>query len=67
MSAADGGRASAAATAGSAIANGLAMRDALPPRQAAELAWTPTGPSVDELEQRIRAQRHDTRSQRWAA
>ncbi|MFI7073644.1 hypothetical protein [Micromonospora sediminicola] len=44
------------------------MRDALPPRQAAELAWTPTGPSVDELERRIRAQRAlSTRPERDAA
>lgn len=53
-------RADATASAGSAIADGLAMRDALPPRQAAELAWTPTGPSVDELEQRIRDARQVT-------
>lgn len=44
-------------SAGGAFADGLAMRDALPPRQAAELAWTPTGPSVDELERRIRDMR----------
>lgn len=50
-------RADATASAGEVIADGLAMRDALPPRQAAELAWTPTGPSVDELERRIRAAR----------
>lgn len=50
-------RADATAAAGAAVANGLAMRDALPPRQAAELAWTPTGPSVDELEQQIREMR----------
>lgn len=55
-------RAEAIASAGAAIANGLAMRDALPPRQAAELAWTPTGPSVDELERLIRAQRANTAS-----
>lgn len=47
----------AIASAGAAIADGLALRDSLPPRQAAELAWTPTGPSVDELEARIRASR----------
>lgn len=50
-------RSDATTSAGAAIADGLAMRDALPPRQAAELAWTPTGPSVDELEQQIRAMR----------
>lgn len=50
-------RADATTSAGTAIADGLAMRDALPPRQAAELAWTPTGPSVDELERCIREAR----------
>ncbi|MFJ1539365.1 hypothetical protein ACIODS_12550 [Micromonospora chalcea] len=50
-------RDAAVASAGAILAHGLAMRDALPPRQAAELAWTPTGPSVDELERLIRAQR----------
>ncbi|MFG1846684.1 hypothetical protein [Micromonospora carbonacea] len=50
-------RLDAISAAGAIIANGLAMRDALPPRQAAELAWTPTGPTVDELEQAIRAAR----------
>lgn len=43
--------------AGAEIADGIALRDSLPPRQAAELAWTPSGPSVDELERRIRAMR----------
>lgn len=53
--------------AGEAIADALALRDALPPRQAAELAWTPTGPSVDELERRIRAQRMPAAQEPMAA
>jgi hypothetical protein len=47
-------RTDAVKAAGRAIADGLALRDALPPRQAAELAWTPSGPSVEELEMEIR-------------
>lgn len=43
--------------AGRALAAGLALRDSLPPRQAADLAWTPGGPSIQELEARIRADR----------
>lgn len=35
----------------------LAVRDAKPPRQAAEDAYVPGGPSVEELERRIRAHR----------
>lgn len=42
---------------GRAIATARATRDALPPREAAEKAWTPGGPSVAELEARIRADR----------
>lgn len=40
-----------------AVVAGLRMRDSLPPRAAAEAAWTPTGPSVEELERRIRTRR----------
>lgn len=43
--------------AGRIVAGAIALRDSLPPRAAAEAAWTPSGPSVDELERRIRAQR----------
>lgn len=50
-------RTEAIASAGAAIADGIALRNSLPPRQAAELAWTPTGPPVDELERMIRAGR----------
>lgn len=40
-----------------ALADGIALRDSMPPREAALAAWSPGGPSVDELEQRIRADR----------
>lgn len=50
-------REQAIAEAGAALAEALAERDALTPRQAAEAAHRPGGPSVDELEQRISAQR----------
>lgn len=43
--------------AGAALARARARRDSLPPREAAEEAWTPGGPTVDELEARIIAQR----------
>lgn len=33
------------------------VRDSLPVEEAARQAYTPTGPSIEELEQRIRAQR----------
>ena len=39
------------------LADGLALRDSMTPAQAAAAAWTPGGPSVDELEQRIRMDR----------
>lgn len=51
-------------TAAVAYLEALARQDARTPRQAAIAAWTPEGPSVDELEQRIvadRAQRARTR------
>jgi hypothetical protein len=44
-------------SAATVIADGLALRDSLPPRQAAEMAWTPTGPTIDELERMIRTSR----------
>lgn len=43
--------------AGAALAQALAEQDELTPRQAAEAAHRPGGPSVDELEHRIAAQR----------
>lgn len=39
------------------LADGLALRDSMSPADAARAAWTPGGPSVAELEQRIRADR----------
>lgn len=36
---------------------GRTERDSLPPRIAAERAWEPSGPTVDQIEQQIRAQR----------
>jgi hypothetical protein len=56
-------RAEALEAAGEAIAAGLDLRDSLPPRQAAAICWTPTGPSLDELERRIRAQRGEQAAQ----
>lgn len=48
------------AAAGRALAAGRARRDSLSPRQAAEEAYVPGGPSVEQLEARIRAQRTQT-------
>lgn len=44
-------------TFGRAVAAAIALRDSMSPRQAAEAAYTPGGPSVEELERRIRAHR----------
>ncbi|MER7014522.1 hypothetical protein ABT324_24120 [Saccharopolyspora sp. NPDC000359] len=46
-------RAECIATAGRVFREALAEMAALPPRQAAELAYYPGSPSVDELERRI--------------
>lgn len=43
--------------AGEVLARGEAAAAQMTPRQAAEAAYTPTGPSVDELEDLIRADR----------
>lgn len=43
--------------AGAALAEAIAELDEMTPRQAAEAAQRPGGPSVDELEARIRARR----------
>lgn len=40
-----------------AFANALATCAEMTPREQAEAAYTPTGPPVDELEDRIRARR----------
>lgn len=50
-------RADCIAAAGRALAAGVARRDSLSPRAAAEEAHVPGGPSVEELEQRIRDRR----------
>lgn len=39
-----------------------AERDAMTPREAAEAAYCPGGPSLDELEHRIRADRERRRT-----
>jgi hypothetical protein len=43
--------------AGRTLALGRQLIATMTPRQQAEAAYTPTGPSVDELEARIRKQR----------
>jgi hypothetical protein len=50
-------RAEAVKAAGQCFAEGLILRDSLPVEEAARLAYTPTGPSIAELEAKIRAQR----------
>jgi hypothetical protein len=50
-------RAEAIATAAAALAEGRRQRDTLPVPEAARLAYTPTGPSLPELEERIAALR----------
>ncbi len=47
----------AISAAGRAFAEGRAVRDSLTVEEAARRAYTPTGPSLDELEQRIRESR----------
>lgn len=43
--------------AGQIIAEAAALRDSLSVEEAARQAYTPTGPSIEQLEERIRAQR----------
>ena len=50
-------REDAIAAAGRVWASVCARQDSLSPRQAAEEAYRPGGPSVDELERRIAARR----------
>lgn len=45
------------AAAGRALADAISRRDSLSPHQAALEAYVPGGPSVDELEDRIRRRR----------
>lgn len=47
------------ATAAVALAEAAALLDRLPVDEAARLAYTPTGPSYDELVARIAARRRD--------
>lgn len=55
-------RAQAIETAAQAFAEGRALRDSLTVEEAARRAYTPTGPSLAELEERIRAQRAEARA-----
>ncbi|WP_156226049.1 hypothetical protein [Pseudactinotalea suaedae] len=50
-------RAQAVAAAGAALAAGYEQLDSLPLAEAVDRAWTPTGPSREELADRIRARR----------
>ena len=50
-------REQALAGAAQAFAEARELRDTLPVAEAARRAWTPTGPTVAELEQRIAARR----------
>lgn len=50
------------ATAARTLRAGRIARDSMPPREAAEAAHTPGGPSVDTLEALIRHQRAQARA-----
>lgn len=50
-------RAECIAAAAAAIAEGRRQRDTLPVKEAARIAYTPSGPSLEELERRIAARR----------
>lgn len=50
-------RAQCVQAAGLAFAEGRRLRDTLPVVEAARRAYTPTGPTLGELERRIRARR----------
>lgn len=50
-------RAEAIEAAARALADGIALRNSMTPLEAARAAWSPGGPSVEELEARIRADR----------
>lgn len=45
------------AEAGRCLAQAIYLANTLPVAEAARLAYTPTGPSVEEIERRIRARR----------
>lgn len=53
-------RAEALAAAAVCFAEARELRDSLPVEEAARIAYTPTGPSIEELERRIRARRTET-------
>ena len=50
-------RAEAIRRAGEHLAAAIELRDSLSPEDAARAAYTPTGPSIEELTARIRAER----------
>lgn len=50
-------RAEATKSAGEVLAAGRVAAEQMTPRELAEAAWTPTGPSVDELEDLVRRER----------
>ena len=52
--------------AGTCLAEARALRDSLPVAEAARRAYTPTGPSLAELEHRIAARRNATVGERAA-
>lgn len=47
-------------TAAEILVRSCTEQDARSPREAAEAAFVPGGPSVDDLEQRIHQQRHES-------
>lgn len=51
------GRDEATRAAGEVLAAGRVAAQQMTPRELAEAAWTPTGPSVEELEAEIRRER----------
>lgn len=55
-------RAQAVAAFGRTLRQARTIRDSLPPREAARLAYTPGGPSVDEIEALIRQHRAEART-----
>jgi hypothetical protein len=55
-------RAEAVAAFGRTLRQARTIRDSLPPREAALLAYTPGGPSVDDLEALIRRHRAEARA-----
>lgn len=52
--------------AAAALAAERAVRDALPPSEAARRAYTPGGPTVTEITALVRAQRAEIRARRVA-